>query len=200
MPIAYDDLGKPLFTFELMGIQGGGKQYDTSEVIRQYQNEILTCYSASMLKLGQDATGSFALSDNMSNLLAFGVQHNLEIIAQQIDVDLIPQTLAINGWKFEQEDMPRLEYGDISQRNLDEVGKFVQRSVSVGAMTVDKTLDKALRKMAELPQTTYSKDDVIPEEFKTASVSGAGKGQGTSGTGNTQAGGAGSDTNSSNAS
>jgi len=186
MPIDYDDMGKPLYSFELKGITGGGKQYDTSEVIRQYQNEILTCYSASMLKLGQDSTGSFALSDNMSNLLAFGVQHNLDIISQQIDVDLIPQTLAVNGWLFEQEDMPTLTYGDIAPRDLDEVGKFIQRAVTSGAMTISKGLDQDLRKIADLPQASYDEDDKIPEGFSTAVESNAGKGDGTSGTGSSQ--------------
>lgn len=185
-PIDYDDGGKPLYTFELKGISGGGKQYDTSEVIRQYQNEILTVYSASMLKLGQDSSGSFALSDNMNNLLAFGVEHNLQIITDQINVDLIPQTLALNGWFFEQEDMPRLVYGDIAPRSLDEVSKYVQRTVSSGAMTIDKGLDKALRKIGDLPDNDYQDDDKIPEGFSTGKESGASKSGGTSGTGTSQ--------------
>lgn len=187
-PIDYTDGNKDLYTFELIGINGGGKQYDTQEIIRQYQNEILTCYSASMLKMGQDATGSFALSDNMNNLLAFGVQHNLDIITQQINVDLIPQTLAINGWLLEEEFMPKLTYGDIAPRDLDEVGKFIQRAVTSGAMTIGKGLDQDLRKMADLPQASYAEEDKIPEGFSTAVESNAGQGDGTSGTGNSQAG------------
>lgn len=186
VPVDYDDLGKPLYSFELKGITGGGKQYDTSEIIRQYQNEILTVYSASMLKLGQDSTGSFALSDNMNNLLAFGVQHNLDIITEQINTDLIPQTLAFNGWLFDQEDMPTLQYGDIAPRDLDELGKFIQRAVTSGAMTVGKALDNTLREAADLPEATYSNDDEIPEKFSTTKESGAGKGDGTSGTGGSQ--------------
>ena len=185
-PILYDDQGNELYTFELQGITGGGKQYDTTEVIRQYQNEILTVYSASILKLGQDATGSFALSDNMSNLLGFSVQHNLDIIRDQINADLIPQTLAANGWLFEQEDMPTLEYGDVAPRDLDELGKFVQRVVTSGAMSIGKNLDQSLREAADLPQASFTGEDEMPNEFMTGKQSNAGQGEGTSGTGGSQ--------------
>ncbi|MCP4392705.1 MAG: hypothetical protein GY804_00265 [Alphaproteobacteria bacterium] len=185
-PILYDDQGKELYTFELQGITGSGKQYDTTEVIRQYQNEILTVYSASMLKLGQDASGSFALSDNMNNMLGFAVQHNLDILRDQINIDLVPQTLAINGWLFEEEDMPRLEYGDVAPRDLDELGKYVQRVVTSGGMTIGKNLDQALREAADLPLATYEDDDEVPDEFLTGKQSNAGEGDGTSGTGGSQ--------------
>ncbi len=185
-PILYDDQGNELYTFELQGIKGSGKQYDTSEVIRQYQNEILTVYSASMLKLGQDATGSFALSDNMNNMLGFAVQHNLDIIRDQINADLIPQTLAANGWLFEEEDMPTLEYGDVAPRDLDELGKYVQRVVTSGAMSIGKNLDKELRSAANLPEASFDDDDEMPNEFMTGKQSNAGEGDGTSGTGTSQ--------------
>ena len=196
-PIDYDDQGKELYTFELVGITGSGKQYDTSEIIRQYQNEILTCYSASMLKLGQDASGSFALSDNMNNLLAFGVQHNLDIITEQINVDLIPQTLAANGWLLEEEDMPKLAYGDIAPRDLDELGKFLQRVLTSGGLTAGKSLEAALREIADLPPASYEEDDKIPEEFVAGGTSSAGQGDGTSGTGSSQ-GASGGDNNNEN--
>jgi hypothetical protein len=183
-PIDYTDQGKELYTFDLIGVTGGGKQYDTGEIIKQYQNEILTCYSASMLKLGQDASGSFALSDNMNNLLAFGVQHNLDIIVNQINVDLIPQTLAANGWLLDEEDMPKLTYGDIAPRDLDEIGKFVQRAVTSGALSTGKGLDAKLREIADLGKATY--DDEIPDGFVSGKESNAGEGDGTSGTGTSQ--------------
>lgn len=185
-PILYDDQGNELYTFELQGIKGSGKQYDTTEVIRQYQNEILTVYSASMLKMGQDATGSFALSDNMNNLLGFAVEHNLQIIRDQINVDLIPQTLAANGWLFDQEDMPTLEYGDVAPRDLDELGKYVQRVVTSGAMSIGKNLDQSLREAADLPLATFEDDDEMPDQFMSGKESNAGQGDGTSGTGTSQ--------------
>lgn len=185
-PILYDDQGNEMYTFELQGIKGSGKQYDTTEVIRQYQNEILTVYSASMLKLGQDASGSFALSDNMNNMLGFAVQHNLDILRDQINVDLVPQTLAANGWLFDQEDMPTIEYGDVAPRDLDELGKYVQRVVTSGAMSIGKDLDASLREAADLPPATFNAEDELPDKFLTGKQSNAGQGDGTSGTGGSQ--------------
>ncbi len=95
-------------------------------------------------------------------MLGFAVQHNLDIIRDQINADLIPQTLAANGWLFEEEDMPTLEYGDVAPRDLDELGKYVQRVVTSGAMSIGKGLDQELRSAANLPDATYESDDETP--------------------------------------
>lgn len=185
-PIAYDEHGKELYTFSLEGIQGGGKQYSTTEIIKHYQNEILTVYSASMLKMGQDTGGSYALSDNMQGLLQFGIEHHLNIILDQINDDLVPQTLALNGWRLAQSDQPRMIYDDITSVSLDELGKLVQRAVTSGAMSVTRELDMALYDAIRVPKPTYTDAELIPETHKSAQVSNSGEGNGKSGTGNTQ--------------
>lgn len=196
-PIDYDDQGNPLYTLKLLGIEGGGKQNDLPSVITQYQNEILTCYSASMLKMGQNASGSFALSDNMNSMLAYGVEHNLQIILDQINNDLVPQTLALNGWLFDDEQMPRLDYKDITPASIEEVSKGIQRMITANAMSTSKELDKHLHRLLGIPEPTYDESEKIPEEFLSVKKSAAGKGDGTSGVGSTQAA-VGGDNNSEN--
>lgn len=159
-PIDYDDNGKPMFHFKLTGIDGGGKQYSTSEVILRKQNEIFTVFLADVLKLGQDGSGSYALSDNKNNVLSLSLEYYLNIIADVINRDLVPQTLALNGWKFKASDMPKFAFGDVDDRNLEELGKFIQRTVSVKAMSQDKGLDAELRRVARLPLPDY--DNPMP--------------------------------------
>lgn len=60
-PIAYDESGKPLYTFDLVGVSGNGKQFNLGEIIQRKQNEIFWIYLADVLKLGTDSHGSFAL-------------------------------------------------------------------------------------------------------------------------------------------
>lgn len=88
------------------------------------------------------------------------IESYLKTICDVINRELIPQTLALNGWKFSDEEMPKLVYGDLDDRDLDDLGKFIQRVVSVNSISVDKTLDSALRKIAKLPAPDY--DNPMP--------------------------------------
>lgn len=178
-PIAYNDSGKELFSFKLTGVEGQGKQYSTDTIILRKSNEIFTSFLADVLKMGQDSVGSYALSDTKNNILALSLEYYLNIFADVINRDIVPQTLALNGWTFEAGEMPKITFGKIEDRNLEDLGKFIQRTKSVGAISADKGLDKALRKIAELPEPNY--DDPIP--VTEGSQSRAGDGMKTAGSG-----------------
>lgn len=154
-PIAYNDQGKSLFTFELSGVQGAGRSFDLDQIIKRRQNEILMAYFADVLKLGQDGVGSYALADSKTNLLAHAVEDHLDFILETFQRQFINTLAKLNGW--EEEDIPTLIADDIEDRNLDDLGKFVQRVVSVGAMSTDKDLDSSLRKAGNLPDPNYKK-------------------------------------------
>lgn len=164
-PIAYTDSGKELFNFKLLGVEGGGKQYSTDEIIRRKQNDILTVFSADVLRMGQDQMGSFALSSNKTSMLANSIEHHLSLIQEVINTDLVPQLLALNGWFFEEDEMPAIKYSDLEKRDLEVLGTFVQKCVASGAMSASKNLDNFLRETAEIPENSYEADEAIPEEF-----------------------------------
>lgn len=181
-PIAYTENGKELFSFKLTGIDGGGKQYKTDDIIRRKQNEILTVFLADVLKLGQDGSGSFALSDNKNNILALSLEYYLKTIADVLNKELVPQLLAMNGWRFTAEEMPKLVYGEFESRDLDVLSKFIQRCMAVGALSADKGLDNALREAADLPSADYEKPLPGGEENESRSGDGMKEG-GSNGTG-----------------
>lgn len=180
LPAYYDpDTKQPLFTFELKTVTGG-KLYDTKGIIDGYENKILMTYLADVLKLGQDATGSFALSDNKTNLLAVGIKSIVDEILQVFNNDLIPQTLVMNGWKVSN-DMPRIVMEDLDDRDLDVLGQFVQRVYSTGAMEMDQAGSDFLRDACGLPVVDRSKP--LDEKLLTPASSKAGEGMKTGGTG-----------------
>lgn len=181
VPIATDQNGNKLFEFSLMGIEGTGKQFDTDIIIRRKQGEILMAYLTDVLRLGSESHGSFSLADAKTSLLGHSIEYHLGIIADVINTDLVPQTLALNGWFFEDEEMPKITFGDIETVDLDVLSKFIQRVVSVGAISVDKELDKSLREQAKLPVPEYK--DPIPKEFVPSTGSKAGEGMKTAGPG-----------------
>lgn len=59
-PVYYDNNDKPLYDFKSKGIEGGGKQYNTIDIITSHKFNILISFLKYVLSLG---SGSFALSD-----------------------------------------------------------------------------------------------------------------------------------------
>ena len=189
-----------LFGFELMGVTGsGGKNFNLSEIISRYENKILMTYLADVLKMGQESHGSFALSDNKTNLLAVGIEAILVEILEVINRDLIAQTLIMNGWEVN-EDSPCVTYDDLDERDLDKLGQFIQRTAAVNALEVDETLSDALRLAAKLPIADRSKP--IKPEMTSAGESESGNAMksGMSDTNGTKRSGDGTAANASNAS
>ena len=186
---------KDMFTFELVSVSGA-KMYDTEKILNGYENKILMTYLADVLKLGQGASGSYALSDSKSNLLAVNVKAIIEEILQEFNEDLIPQTLTLNGWSLSN-DMPRISVESLDDIDLDKLSVFVQRAVSVGAMEVDETLSDWLREVAGAPTVDRSKK--LKPEMVGGGASEAGKGMAKAGEGNSDSGNSGSGSNSTTA-
>lgn len=172
-----------IFGFRLEGVTGqGGKSYDTNSIIERYENKILMTYLADVLKMGQTNSGSFALSDNKTNLLAVGIEAVLKEILQVINEDLIPQTLHLNGWDVSG-DLPYIGYDDLDERDLEKLGGFIQKVVSVGAMEVDQNLSNGLRELARLPMASEEapmRESLLPANAQTRASDGMAKpGEGT---------------------
>lgn len=179
-PKHVDDAGNDLFTFKLESVNGG-KLYDTSSIINGYENKILMTFLADVLKLGQDASGSFALSDNKTNLLAIGIQSIIEEILQEFNNDLIPETMRMNGFQPIDGYYPKIMLEDLEDTDLEKLGKFIQQTVSVGALEVDEGLSDALRIKAKLPPA--NRDKPIKEEMIGGGISKSGEGMKTAGEG-----------------
>lgn len=172
-----------LFKFELISVDGS-KQFDTDKIINRYENKILMTYLADVLKMGQESTGSFALSDNKANLLAVGIEAILHEFLEIINRDLIPQTALMNGWSLS-EDLPIITYEDLQEVDLDSFGSFIQKCVSVGAVEVDKELSNRLRGLIGLPPADEAKK--LSDKLVGGAASKAGEGMKTAGEGTAKA-------------
>lgn len=197
-PLMYNDQGKKIIEFDLMS-SAGGKQYDTNQIIKRYEDKILTALFSDILKLGQESHGSFSLAGAKTNIVAVNIEARLKEIADVLNNDLIPQTFKLNGWS--DTELPKFVFEDLDQEDLDEFSKLVQRIGSVGFLPKDgKTVSSVMKRSSFEHHKDYenmSQEDlseVLPEK-----ESRAGESQGSSGTGDTQNGGAGSANNSENA-
>lgn len=194
-PIAYNDAGKELFKFDLLQTSANGNQAYTDTIIKRNENKMLMAFLADVLKLGTESQGSYALADSKTSLLSMGVEHHLDMIHSVLNHDLIKQMYSLNGWEYVEGESARFCFGDIETRDLDELGKFIQRVMSVGAMRSTKEVEDSLLESIGIEPLAEESMNLI----ETESTSRSGESQGSSGVGNTQQGGSGSDNNNDNA-
>lgn len=175
-----DDVTKTkLYDFELKGIEGGGKQYKTSDIIDQKRKSIYNVFGAGFLLLGQDSVGSYNLSSSAQSTHGAYVERCINQKVDVINNRLIPTLLAVNNVSLDWKDMPEFIPADPGEVDLDELGKFIQRTKSVNGLT--KEALEYLYDRANLP--TEGIDEI---DFSDKGKSRAGESEGTSGTGNSQ--------------
>jgi len=182
----------PDYDITFKGIDGGGKQYKTSDIIDQKRKSIYNVFGAGFLLLGQDSTGSYALSSSLNSTHGFYAQRNIMWKTDVLNNQLIPTMLTINNIHLDWEDMPVFEAADPDEFSVETMAKAAQQMGSVGALT-----NEALLQMYE--KAGWPTEGVMDLELDPA-ASKAGEGLGTSGTGTSQSGGKSSATNSANGS
>lgn len=168
---------KDEFAVELLDRQGTNfTGIDTT--LRRYVDEILSTLAVDILKSGTN-TGSFALADGDTNVLALAMSHRLNEIAAVLNHDLIPQVFKLNG--FTDTELPKFKYSDISKQSLDELGKFIQRTASVGLCEVTRNM---LNKVNDAIGIPLEPDDKPVNKGELAmATSNAGEGMQTPGEG-----------------
>lgn len=176
------------YDIKLLGIEGGGKQYNTSDIVDQKRKAIYNCFGAGYLLLGQDSHGSYNLSSTGRLTHSFQVEKNTAEIVSVIDSDLTTKLLAANDIYLSHKDMPKFVPANPDQLSFDDGGKFIQRAKSVGALT--ETAAKHVYKLMGIPF-----DGLENIDFTSKDSSRAGESRGTSGIGNSQDGSANSATN-----
>ena len=179
------------YGIEFKGIDGGGKQYKTSDIIDQKRKSIYNVFGAGFLLLGQGTTGSYALSSSQTTTHALYVQRNIAWKVDLINNKLAKTLLEANNMHIDFEDMPTFEPIDPDEFDIDVLSKAVQRMKSVGGLTPEV--------LAQL----YAKSGLMVEgidklSFDDGDTSRSGESKGSSGTGNSQSGGKSSSTNSEN--
>jgi len=185
---------KYMYDLELKGIQGGGIQYKTEEIINQKRKSIYNNFGTGFLLLGQNGHGSNALAGGMMTTHDYYIQRNVDWKVDVINNQLAPRLLAVNDMYLDYDDMPVFTPSDPSKVDFDTISKVLQRAGSVGLLT-----DRALEDLyVSAGWDTDGLEEFLREREKKEIKSNAGKSNGSSGTGDTQAGGASSSINSEN--
>lgn len=152
LPLAYDENGNKMLTFELLS-SAGSRQMDVDKVINRYDKRIAMTCLADFILLGQQAVGSFALASSKTELFSVAIGTILKGIASVFNLYAIPRLIAVNGLvPKDTKDMPKLVPGDIESPDLAQLGQYITALAGAGAtLFPDSDLEEHLRALADLP-------------------------------------------------
>lgn len=110
--------------FELVASKGT-RDIDTGKVIQRHQHNMARTVLADFIMLGATERGSFALSQDKTNLFLKSIVGHLTTIADVLNKDLIPELIEINGMNLD--NCPIAVPGNVAQNDLAVFGQLVER-------------------------------------------------------------------------
>lgn len=143
--------GVRLFEVTTIGGEGQGS-YDVGKAIQRYNQEIQLSLQSSVLSLGVDGGGSFALSDNSTHLMTLFIENIRNTIALELRKALKLVWVA-NGLK--EENAPHLEWDEIEPIDWEEFTRGWQRLLQSGGVTPTVELETYLREAGGAPAANY---------------------------------------------
>jgi hypothetical protein len=156
-PMAYDqDTKQPLYSFELMG-GGGGRQFNTDEIIKRYEERILMTVLADFILVGHQSVGSYSLHTDKTGIFRTSLNSIAESIADVLNRYALPRLFMVNGWRPEH--LPEIVPTDVDSPDIAQLGQFMQAMAGTGVSWFpDGELENFVREAARLPK--LDKDQV----------------------------------------
>ena len=193
--------GVQLYDIQFQGVTGNSKNFDLVQIIEQKKKTIYQVLGASHLITGENGGGSYNLQEGKANIQANYAERDNILINEMWNKKFIPLLLRLNGFTDEKtSDIPVYIHGDVQELSIEEWSKGVQRVQKF--LPVTPKVANAMLKKLKIP---YKVDPDMPqEEFEELLLmlgvqTREGESEGSSGVGDTQAGGANSSLNADNA-
>lgn len=131
---------------------GGKRNFDTNATIDRYDTRMAMTVLADFVLLGHQKVGSFALSDNKTEMFSLAIGAFLDIICEEFNKKAIPYLVDVNGEHFGGiTDYPELVHGDIETQDLGKLGDYIQKMTGIGVLQPDSGLEDFVRQQAGLP-------------------------------------------------
>ena len=157
MPLAYHPTadGSPsaqkMYDFTLTS-SGGARQFDTDAIIARYDQRIATSILADFILLGQEQMGSFALSEDKTQLFLTALATWLDSVSAVVNRFAIPRLLRLNGRDLS-DGSPELKHGKIERPDIAKLGPYVQALAAAGVNVAGMADGKYLLDAASIPAT-----------------------------------------------
>lgn len=137
--------------FELVST-GSRRQFDTNQIIERYDKRMAMTVLADFIFMGQQAVGSFALSDNKTELFSLAIGTFLDVICETFNSQGIPRLIDLNESHFKGiTDYPKMKHGDIEEEDITKLSTFLKDMISVGVLVPDEELEDFVRLKGGLP-------------------------------------------------
>lgn len=158
LPSTFDGSGNQLVKLELLSA-GGARQFDTNGIIERYKLDILSSVLADFIMLGHEATGSFALSADKTDIFAVALGAWLQTVAATINTYAVPRLLSLNG--FDNEDEVLITPSDIDEIPLADVIAVLTGLNTLGApIFPNRELQERLYKRMGLPMQSEEEEEI----------------------------------------
>lgn len=150
-PIAYDqDSKQPLYSFELLG-GGGGRAFNTDQIIRRYEERILQTVLADFIMVGHQSVGSYSLHTDKTGIFRTSLNSISQAIADELNRSAMPKLFRANGWKPEA--LPKIVPNDVDSPDIAQLAQFMSSMASSGVTWFpDGDLENFVRDAARLPK------------------------------------------------
>lgn len=150
MPLGYDENGNKTYDFSLLSATGR-RQFDTSGIIRRYDQNMAMTILADFILIGHEKVGSFALNASKQSLFSQAIGAWCGMIADVINRVEIPRLFRLNG--FPTDRLPKLMYEEVETVDLEQISQLVTSMAGAGAQLFpDDQLENHLRRQAGWPQ------------------------------------------------
>lgn len=143
----------PGWDFQLAGISGAPNVADAlGNTIVRYENRIALSVLAQFLFLGISGTGSYALGETHSNLFFVALEAWLDMIADTLNQQAVPNLLRYNAMPLE--DHPRIAHEPVRSQDPESVANFILNMVNAGVVQPDDDLERWVRAIIDAPDLT----------------------------------------------
>ena len=169
IPSEFDpDTKQPLYDFQLM-TSGGGRQFNTNEIIQRYEQRILMSVLADFILVGHEGTGSYAMHTDKSGLFRTSINSIARAIADVLNRYAVPRLFQINGWKLDE--LPKIVPNDVDPPDLTQLGAFMGQMAQAGVQWFpDASLEKFIREAARLPELTEDEMQLRENETRQGEI------------------------------
>lgn len=169
-PQEWDQNGNKMYEFRLMN-SGGSRQFSVDQIITRYEQRMAMTLLTDFLLLGNDSTGSFALSTSKAGMFQAVLSAWLDVIQDVLNNYAIPRLFRANGIEGP---YPTFRHDDVQQPSLADLATFVSALAGAGAQLFpDVNLENHFRRLAQLPlrddrqEVVDSEDELRDQQIAT---------------------------------
>lgn len=129
----------------------GKRQFDISATISRYSKAMASTVLAQFILLGMERTGSYALSNDLTDMFFLSLECFADSIASTFNRYAVPTLFNVNGKQLNA--YPKIVHTRLAKTNLESLSNFISRlAPGVPALDIDEDVKQYLKRRARLSE------------------------------------------------